>query len=212
MLRKSIWLIGALVLVSASVLFWRRAAGAHKVVTSPEPAEASTDVDRLEKEIASLRYQMGSDRLERARTAASEPKAPAPAEPGTDEKVEPIKPHAQLTERQIIAFLDSKFDVEATDPSWSETARAKVLHALVPHLPAGASLERIECRTNSCRVETKYGNLDQFREFFQASFMKPNPDLWNSGSTTYVLDPSVPEPVAVSFIAREGQNLPTITD
>lgn len=210
MLRKSIWVIGVLVLASASVSLWRRAAGAHKSAAPPKAAEAPEDVERLEGEIASLRYQMGSDRLERARTAATETKAPALTEPGTDENAGPSKPRAPVTERQIVAFLDSKFDVETVDPSWSETARETVSRALSPHLPAGSSLERVECRTNICRVETKHGNVDQFHEFMQSSFVTRNPDLWNGGWSSWVVDPEAPQPVAISFIAREGQNLPTM--
>jgi hypothetical protein len=211
MLRKSIPLIAALVLVvSASVLLLRRAGGAHKIVAPAEAAEAATDVARLEAEIASLRYQMGSDRLERSRTVATEPKALEPTEPRIDENAGPSKPHAPVTERQIVAFFDSKFEVETVDPSWSETARATVSRALAPHLPPGSSLGHVECRTNTCRVETTHGSVDQFKEFMQSSFVTRNPELWNGAWSSWVVDPEAPQPVAVSFIAREGQNLPTM--
>jgi hypothetical protein len=215
MASRTIWWLGAAGLVTASLALWKGSNGARgerTTTTAPEAAAApSNDLGRLEGEIASLQRQLGADRLARARENAK-PVEVREAAPEDEATAVAKKPHKEPTSRDIVSFLDDKFDDQAFDSSWSDGARATVSRVLASHLPPGSSLGHVECHTNICRIETRHGTLDQYREFMKSSFMTPDPGLWNGTVSTWVVDPDAPQPVAVTFIAREGTNLPPMPD
>jgi hypothetical protein len=108
----------------------------------------------------------------------------------------------------VLASVHSTFDAEPRDAAWSNQADRQLTAAVNAGMPKGSSLDKAECRTSLCKVETHHGNLEEFRSFVNDAFMDRERQVWNGGFYAAVVDQSDEGVVAVSYLAKEGQSVP----
>ena len=129
--------------------------------------------------------------------------APVPAPP-TPPQVPP--------EQAAAAQLDDHFTTERLDPSWSEKATHEATVAINKALPPGSTIKRVECRATLCRVESFHESVSAFREFTDKTFLDHHRALWNAGITSMVREQTSSGVTAVSYIAKEGQEIPPLKE
>jgi hypothetical protein len=127
-------------------------------------------------------------------------------EPAIEEEVE--QDAEDDTEAVVLASVHTTFDAEPNDATWSSDAKEKAEEAMSAGLPEGSTLERVECRTSLCKVETFHEDLGGFKSFVDSAFLGRERQIWNGGFYTAVVDHSDQGVVAVSYIAKEGQDVP----
>jgi hypothetical protein len=188
---------------------------AHQIQLTPPNSAAPSeqrDIGQLKASVENLRRQIDMDRA----LIARERERPAPITDTTAHADSPAPPSAVEEERreepvtgvEIIAELDESFSDETVDAAWSRTASSQASDALTSHLTPGSRLTQLECRADLCRVETRHPTLDQYQEFANASFMTADSGLWNGGFSSWVVEQTSDEVVAISYIAKEGHAIP----
>ncbi len=186
------------------------------------PAVAVKASDRVEDDVRQLQTRLAQ--LERASTvnavlakAAHEqsvrPELPAPsavAPAGSTKGAEAANAADERMpdESEFVGQLEDKFQSEQSDPHWSRDAAVQAISALSSGLPAGSKLGAIECRTNLCKVESSHHSIEEFQSFVRATLLNHQTKLWNAQFSAQVLAQSDAGVAAVTFIAREGRQIP----
>lgn len=193
-------------------------------VTSILVAVRTADQRRHEQEIAELR----ADIVSSSTPAPSRERPPvpvriaSPARPAerttdvdeqtaTDEEPEASlspEPRAAGAE-EVREHMETTFSQERPDPDWARSAQEAARRGIESTLPAASKLRAVECRDSMCRIETAHQDLESCQAFVQATFMDPGTHLWNGGFfATVVPDPRTDELTVVSYLARDGEQLP----
>lgn len=107
--------------------------------------------------------------------------------------------------------LDRVFTAESPDAAWSASAQETVRTGLGRVLGEGASLASLRCGSTMCRIETSHRNADDYHKFLERSFMASEGVLWNGATFSSLTYDSGGEAIAVSYLAREGAALPTLS-
>ncbi|WP_437986912.1 hypothetical protein [Sorangium sp. So ce117] len=205
--------------VTMFVLEWRRqkAQEAELARMRAEMGELSRDLEEARGGTASAESVR---RLERRLEAAARPNAalrPASGEEADasgqpdDEQGEspaPAGPRpvdmAEVSER-----IQDVFAQQTTDTQWTASASEAAREKLRSALPERSSLRTVECRSSMCRFETEHDDMAQMQQFMQEAFMDPQKRPWNGGFFAMpVSDPNTGKVVVVSYLAREGEELP----
>jgi hypothetical protein len=140
------------------------------------------------------------------------------SEPDTaGERRDPAAPGAELGHggpgspegRELAAQLDSKYATEVVDPAWSGSAVHQLDGAVRRVLPDGTTFGSVSCRSTLCRVESFHTSLESFRSYVDASYLARDRGIWNGAFIALVTEQSAVGVKAVSFVAREGQPIPT---
>ncbi|HEY0992689.1 MAG TPA: hypothetical protein VGD80_36800 [Kofleriaceae bacterium] len=172
------------------------------------------EIAALRKEIDGLRAGAQVTRAAIARVAPGPDRAGAAVAPGTEPAAhaEHDGPAAQRMPEpaQVAAQLDVKFAAQDSDPAWSRDAARQADQALASALPAGTTLGHVECHASLCRVESFHESREAYRSFVDASFLSRDKKLWNGAAASIVLEASEAGVKAVSYIAREGSEFPTV--
>lgn len=188
----------------------------------------------IRAELTALRAELpkaGSERAEHGPAERREVvwlRPPAPVEPSPtgsrDEPAAPSEPTLQRVaqpkplETPIEQFarvhdtLEQKFDSQASDGGWAMDARRSV-EARLADLPVASRVRSIECRSTLCRVETihdRYPDARAFTSRLAALDQRP----WNGGFYTGPIseDPQTGAVTFVTYLVREGMELPAIPD
>jgi hypothetical protein len=135
------------------------------------------------------------------REARAEPREPAASESAKPPPMEPteLRDHYQYV-----------FSEDSADPEWRGGVRRAAVDKVNAALPRGSSLRSFECRSSMCRVETSHVDRRHYGDFLRAAFMNPSTSVWNAGGFSLpVEDGPSGELVAVTYIAHEGQQLPS---
>lgn len=176
----------------------------------------SDEIAELRSEIEALRKQNAAAVL----VAGYANRRAAPGEgveaqkPVADEKpVAALAPAAPSPPRMpsdevVAAQLDDHFAAERPDPSWSERATHDASAAVSKTLPPGSAIRRVECRATLCRVESFHESVSAFKKFNDETFLDHHRALWNAGITSMVREQTAAGVTAVSYIAKEGQEIP----
>jgi hypothetical protein len=109
---------------------------------------------------------------------------------------------------ELAAQIDGKFAQETVDPGWSTGAERQLRQALESTSSPGTTLASVSCRRSLCRVESLHTSLEAFQQYVQSSYLADDRPLWNGAFTALVTEQSETRVRAVSFIAKEGSEIP----
>ncbi|HXU63869.1 MAG TPA: hypothetical protein VN962_19360 [Polyangia bacterium] len=102
------------------------------------------------------------------------------------------------------------FARETADQAWAARAEEVARAKLGAVLPEGSRIRSVECRATLCRVETAHRDKSSYFTFGRRAFVSGDGRLWNAATFSVPADPAFSEPVMVSYVAREGYDLPRI--
>jgi hypothetical protein len=212
------WMSGAAVVAfvaSAGLIYWTSSA------RQPRSAKPSStdEVRALRAELAEMKQNTATSLLlaraanERALQPAAAPSPVAaevdrPASAATPESAPTDAEDARRLEIEQAESLDRKFDAEPMDRAWAAPAAQEARRALQLEISGDTSLQRVECRTTWCRIETSHADVDAFKSFANKSLLNREKQLWNGGISATIRDESEAGVVAVTFITREGHAMP----
>jgi hypothetical protein len=110
----------------------------------------------------------------------------------------------------FLETLETTYEQDEIDASWSRMATEKLQYALYSRMPNGAQLESIECRSTLCRVESTFDSRSQMEEFVQSALRDPERRPWNGAMTTGPIqeDPVSGRTTMLTFLTREGEEFP----
>jgi hypothetical protein len=198
---------------SATTALWKSTKATDKEHQGPNDRD---DLKILKSSIGLLQTQVvAMDRRVRATERTGAPSTVPPEGNGSDEAqsaaFDPAPSAREVTEVEIVAGLDEKFTTQEVDPAWSRTATSEATRVLSGHLPRNSTLTNVECRKDMCRIESRHPNIEEYQEFASHSFRSRDSGLWNGGHSSWIVEKtSNGGVVAVSHLAREGQDLPNI--
>jgi hypothetical protein len=109
---------------------------------------------------------------------------------------------------ELAAQIDGKFTQETVDPAWSAGAEHQLRQVLESTPPPGTTLASVSCRRTLCRVESLHTSLEAFHQYVESSYLADDRPLWNGAFTALVTEQSETRVRAVSFIAKEGSEIP----
>lgn len=212
------WIGGAaiaLFVAIAGVTYWK--SNARQPVSAA--ANRSDEVAALRAEVTELKRNSAAGLLLAARAAderspvlagANRALAPAePAPPAAAPATEPEDPAAERRAEMAMAEnLDRKFAAEPVDRAWAGSASDEAKRALLSEIAADTSLQKVDCRTNWCRIETVHDSVQAFIAFTQKSLLSRDRKLWNGAFSSNIREESESGVIGVTFFSREGQPLP----
>lgn len=101
------------------------------------------------------------------------------------------------------------FASERLDEGWDGAELARLEKALPALLPPGSRIDRVECRSTMCRIESTHAGLDAFVDFARAAFSRETRVNEGPFFASVSAPPVAGQPVStVAFIARKGHILP----
>jgi hypothetical protein len=107
-------------------------------------------------------------------------------------------------------FLMEAFSAQRDDPTWARRAEAMLQSTLGTRLTPPSTIESVECRAQLCRITTHHPSQDALSGFWLNAFKDPNERVLGGQAFTYVEDGDANDDlVAVSYVAREGHDLPS---
>jgi hypothetical protein len=111
-------------------------------------------------------------------------------------------PAERYSEKEINSAIETRFDAEQADGSWSREAARDLRDHVAQKLPATSQLLNVECRASMCRVETSHASVDFFRAFVKTGLFSRDMQ-WDGPKMTWLLrtdpDGSV---VTVAYLGR----------
>lgn len=109
---------------------------------------------------------------------------------------------------ELAAQIDGKFAQETVDPGWSAGAERQLKQALESTSSPGTTLASVSCRRSLCRVESLHTSLEAFQQYVASYLADDRPPLWNGAVAALVTEQSETRVRAVSFLAKEGSEIP----
>jgi hypothetical protein len=127
--------------------------------------------------------------------------------PAAKKEVTPERQAAETHER-----LEAAYAQDPPDAAWAARARAIADRRLPGLLPEGSVMRSFECHSAICRLETGHKDFDSYMKFIHNAFLNSSEAMWNGAtySTPVHDDPS--EGLIVTYIAREGHELPRMAE
>jgi hypothetical protein len=126
---------------------------------------------------------------------------------------EPKAASGNVESAEVQGYLEGVFASESGNAPWGRAALREAMERLGADLPQGSSVTSVDCHESLCRIETTHADVSRYRSFVRAAFIDQKTQLWNGGSFSTILSnrgtKGVPL-VAVAYIAKDGQPLPTI--
>lgn len=203
--RTLAWLVPTTMTAGLALAVW------HGATSSPDQPVRDTSASS-----ASRRTQIGEQ-------AASNPphrgmeSVPLPRPPVVASAEPSAEPHKPTGDRpthvpdvaELAAQIDGKFAQEPIDPGWSSDAERQLRQALERQPSPGTTLASVSCRRDLCRVESFHTSLEAFHDYAESSYMADDRLPWNGAFTLLVTEQSDALVKAVSFVAKEGSDIPT---
>lgn len=178
-----------------------------------ELSEVQADAASQANTLARWPLRRGAE-TERVAPMAANAEAEAEDTSGSDAATQKTAPeHGRVLddgemEAMVLASVDSTFAAEPNDAAWSPGAHQQLSRAMVTGLPEGSSLEKVECRSSLCKVDTRHRSVAEFRSFVEGALLERGRQAWNAGFYAAVVDQSDQGIAAVAYVAREGQSVP----
>ena len=165
------------------------------------------DISVLEKELATLRQEVASLRVQRSMAARQDnldvdkgpPSVPIDTGPPTADEI------AQIEHRRARRYeqqLDANFQQEHRDPSWASETEQKIQNIVASGIPTD-KVERATCAASLCQVVLRHEDQSSQREL--AHFIAAK-EPFKSG-TTYFYDGNV----TTLYVTRENVLFPAPT-
>jgi hypothetical protein len=149
-----------------------------------EPLENKVNIAALQADVAALHAEL---KRKNEPVAMAEPDAP------------PDEATAQENEarwREHMTEVDAKYQREARDPAWAQTATSQIEKGLTENEALKSLVRRVECRSETCRVEVLNDGKGVFDKQLQPFLnglsetlpsMQADPVRNADGTTTMVL-------------------------
>jgi hypothetical protein len=102
------------------------------------------------------------------------------------------------------------FAGQAADPSWSQVAEGTMTREINRHLPQGSSIQSVQCRQSMCQLRSSHASMDTYEKFTEDALYSRESGLWNGAITSLVVENGAGGVQSISYIAREGQDLPAL--
>jgi len=196
-----------------------------KPTTAPSSKSEDAAIRDLRRELGELKEARATDLLIAARLANVAP-APAPA-PSASSLPNPVQDPSELApsgalsdaeqeqeaakaEAALLSRLEQAFANEKPDGRWSGTTANEVARALPAALPKGSNVTAVNCKSRMCRLETTHESVESFREFNTSAFSRSGQTIWKGGVYSAVREQSTRGVVALTYLAKEGEELPLI--
>lgn len=202
--RTLAWIVPVTLIAGLALALWQAA------IPSPDQPARDTSASS-----ASRRTQIGEQAASAPprREMENPPPARPPVIPSAEPGAEPPKPTGDRPTRgpdvpELAAQIDGKFAREPADPGWSSGAERQLRQALESTSSPGTTLASVSCRRSLCRVESLHTSLEAFHDYVESSYMADDRLPWNGAFTSLVTEQSDTRVKAVSFIAKEGSDIP----
>jgi hypothetical protein len=188
-------------------------AGLAVALRAPSAARSRADAPTVTPEVD--RSASGATRalaaLGRTRAPAPVPMVAAPPDPESragSEGAAERRPGSEIKDpKALLARFDAAFGRAPTEregAALSARARERVEALLTER----SRLQAVECQGALCRISTRHGDVDTYRSFVERAFLSADTQVWNGASFTTLAENEGGELVAVTYLAREGAELP----
>jgi hypothetical protein len=125
----------------------------------------------------------------------------------------PVEPHRPLEPTEISKHMDAALSREVADRQWSPGATEAIQKGTGGLIPPGAEVGSVDCRTSFCRVEIRYKDQADYRAFTLNAYVHGTTRFWSGPTLTVLVSDAQGGPaVAVSYLAREGHELPSLPE
>lgn len=171
---------------------------------APQAADAPDNHDLL----AAMRLAQMS--IPPAAPGASEARQDTPPPVGSA----PPQRRPALTVSRVRDFYETTWAAEPTDSKWADSATKLARDRVASVLPTGSTVDSIDCKDSMCRIETSHATRAQYQAFVDGALRDPHTHIWNGGYMFALeSDDSARggDIKVVSFLARDGAELPPIT-
>lgn len=205
--------VATLVVIFVGFVYFKggeRPSRPDKPGSNKELAELSAEVAALKRNSAARLFLTGVANAseQQAAVASAAPDAPPPStEPKAKSQQEQDEENRRL-ELARAESLDRKFEAEPADRTWAPLAAQEARQALQAEIAADTSVSHVDCRATWCRIETVHSDVDSFKKFAGKSLLSRERKLWNGGVAATIRDDSNGSVTAVTFITREGHDMP----
>ena len=137
------------------------------------------------------------------------PSTPPPA-PAVQQPSPLVAPAAlRVSEERVGQRIQEYFSEERPDTAWARNAEHVAEDSVRAALPDRSLLRSVECHASLCRIETEHGDGELSNTFVRTAFMTPGRQVWNAAFLSMRdVDPADGKVVAVTYLAREGMELP----
>jgi hypothetical protein len=201
--RAAIGMAGVAAALAAGIV-WRIERPKQEAAAAETNQDVQEEVRQMKSQLARLEANAVMQTAVLAKQAA-----PGVATPGaSDSSAAAGRNERTPNEMEYESQLEAKFRAQPHDRDWSEQAMATATHALSADAPSGSRLGAVECRSDSCRIESSHDNLEAFKAFVHAALLNPKRKIWNGRFSTQVIDESPSGIRAVTFFTREDRELP----
>ena len=206
-IQQAFMFAGIAVVATALVLIARDRRRQERAI-----ADLRQDVTALAStgEIGSTRASSGGDKLAAYMAMA----AVATAKERETEKTPPLA--KQLTPEQQVIEARERYEAAYThdppDPVWAAQAREIADRKLPGLLPEGSRVRAFDCRAELCRLETSHKDMDSYMAFIHSAFLNTAQAMWKAGTYSTPLHNDLHDGFMVTYIAREGHDLPHVVD
>jgi hypothetical protein len=134
---------------------------------------------------------------------------PAIAKPAVESASSP--PVAKLEPgydgRDAMALLKDAYLHEKKDSAWSDKAVQQINQAYATHLPEGATLRSVECRTSICRMELRYKDEESHHQFVKQTLFARE-GMWNGPISAIITDRNEGDVGGLVYFGRQGHSFP----
>jgi hypothetical protein len=179
------------------------------------------EIEHLRRDTAALASSVKEGHEQASRSLSTQAllqglaRAPEATAPPTDERPAPAEeraaPHAVPSFAEVATRMDAAFSREAPDRDWSEKTQQETAAKISAMMPKDSAVRAVDCRSSMCRVEMSHESADDYHQFVQSAYMSPETGVWSGPTFTTILErPAGGGVVAVSFLAREGESLPSV--
>jgi len=206
--------IGTAIMFGVAVLYFdRRATRAE--LAALQDALPKAKAQRAAKETEAVWLAPPPARAP-AETPAMRP-ADTPAEPSKPAARDPVQQKPAETPIEQFALvhdtLEAAFTSQSRDGGWAMEARRTADATLSAGLPPKSALKSIDCRSTLCRIESIHDRYKDAKAFVN-QLGTPERRPWNGAFYTGPIsqDPRSGAVTFVTYLAREGVELPAIPD
>jgi hypothetical protein len=171
-------------------------------------------VDRLQSAPAPS-TELPRELVRRLRETATAPTPvpPAAAEPPTAAPPDRATADSEADKRQRAIAADrlaTRFQSEARDAAWSESARQDLRRELDALETAKDQVKLVECRSTLCKVEGRFETTRTFTEMMKKLFVGSDAKMAHGGVMAPVVEVTADGQVrAEVYMARAGTSLPS---
>jgi hypothetical protein len=139
--------------------------------------------------------------------------APSAAAPLSEEQAREIvtaeegEPHREVTKEEMLANIESVFEMEPVDPKWGASTTRDIYDTVRPIVGGNSEVRSVDCRSTLCRVESVQEDSTHYSAFVQKlKFSRISPE----GFYTKTGETPDGRPILTMYLARNGHPMPQV--